>query len=67
MNYSNVATSNNMCHNCTKRDVYCHDYCEEYLEWKKKLNEKNRKIHEENRAHQEFCSYHKKVENPYSH
>jgi hypothetical protein len=31
----------NPCHNCTERKVGCHADCEDYLDWKYNLNEKN--------------------------
>lgn len=65
LNYSRMVTSNNVCHNCPKRDIYCHEYCKDYISWKKKLDEKNVEIHEEGNELREICSYYKKVDNPY--
>lgn len=34
----------NPCRWCTDRNINCHGTCEKYKEWKKVINEQNRKI-----------------------
>ena len=34
------------CQECTKRHLHCHSTCEDYLQWKRELDERNAKIRE---------------------
>lgn len=37
------------CRDCSKRKVGCHGECQAYLEWSKKKQEENARIHEQER------------------
>ena len=37
----------NSCYNCTKREIGCHDKCEEYADWKTEHDDLMKKIHDD--------------------
>ena len=45
------------CYNCEKRHEYCHADCEPYVEYNKKLRERENKIRESKRERNEFRGY----------
>lgn len=45
------------CYNCEKRHEYCHADCEPYVEYNKKLRERENKIRESKREINEFSGY----------
>ena len=36
-----ISAEQNCCYKCEKRNPDCHSYCEEYIAWKKQLDEEN--------------------------